>query len=186
MFGNKAQPKQVPKLITLAAEAIKKTNPHLFFTLYKNKTLSHEIENKYVNPPVQELVKQHEQIYLTNVEERNENVKYCSSRIEADCCFKKCASLTMMALGSGIHLGIYFILRSSGVPYSTTLTYLATLPVTLCVTACFSPCAAILLAKGIAHCVTPDVPEETVDLNEIVTNMANLEEEKRQMAMTFS
>lgn len=92
----------------------------------------------------------------------------------------------MMALGGGIHLGIYFILRSSGVPYSTTLTYLATLPVTLCVTACFSPCAAILLAKGIAHCVTPDVPEETVDLNEIVTNMANLEEEKRQMAMTFS
>lgn len=30
MFENKAQPKQIPKLITLTAEVIKKTNPHLF------------------------------------------------------------------------------------------------------------------------------------------------------------
>ncbi|KTD42135.1 hypothetical protein [Legionella parisiensis] len=171
MFGNKPQSKQVPKLITLTAEVIKKTNPHLFFTLYGNKELPPQIENEYVNPPVQELVKQHEHIYLANVKERKDEIKYRSARIETDYCFKKCAGLMMLALGSGVHLGIYYILRSSGVPYSTTITFLATLPATVCVTACFSPCAAILLAKGIARCITPGVPEETVDLTEIVTNM---------------
>ncbi|MGM9452087.1 hypothetical protein ACTAZI_02005 [Legionella bozemanae] len=180
MFENKAQPKQIPKLITLTAEVIKKTNPHLFFTLYGNKKLPPQIENEYINPPVQELVKQHEHIYWANVKERKEEVKYRSSRIEVDCCFKKCTSLTMMALGSGVHLGIYYILRASGVPYSTTITYLATLPVTLCVTACFSPCAAFLLAKGIANCITPDVPEETVDLYEVVTSANNDKEEEEE------
>lgn len=171
MPEKKNQPQQVPNLVTLAAEVIKKTNPHLFFTLYENKKLRLEIENKYINPPIKELVNQHEEIYLAKVKERKETVNERSASIEGNTCYRKCTSIVMTALGSGVHLGVYYILRASGVPYSTTLTFLATIPATMVVTACFSPCASILLAKGMARCVTPGVPPVVVDLTEVVTDI---------------
>ncbi|AWN73653.1 hypothetical protein LEAN103870_10260 [Legionella anisa] len=177
MPENKTQPQQVPKLIDLTAEVIKKTNPHLFFTLYKNKVLPSQIEDEYVNPPIQALVKKHEHIYLANVKERKEVVNDRSSHIQGNCCFKNCASLAMTALGGGVHLAVYYILRTAGASDSTTLTFLSCIPATIIVSACFSPCATFLMAKGIAHCITSGVPKETVDLNEVIAN----EEEKRQM-----
>ncbi|HHT0592764.1 TPA: hypothetical protein ACTXXA_002001 [Legionella anisa] len=171
MPENKTQPQQIPKLITLAAEVIKKTNPHLFFTLYKNKVLPSQIEDEYVNPPIQALVKKHEHIYLANVKERKEVVNDRSSHIQGNCCFKNCTSLAMTALGGGVHLAAYYILRTAGASDSTTLTFLSCIPVTIIVTACFSPCATFLLAKGIAYSITPRVPNEKVDLTEVVEDI---------------
>ncbi len=171
MPEKKNQPQQVPKLVTLAAEVIKKTNPHLFFTLYENKKLHLEIENQYVNPSIQELVNQREKIYLAKVKERKETVNERSASIEENTCYRQCTGLVMMALGSGVHLSIYYILRASGIPYSTTLNFLAAIPATVVVATCFSPCASVLLAKGIARCVTQGVPHEVVDLTEVVTDI---------------
>ncbi|WP_454780524.1 hypothetical protein [Legionella sp. WA2022007384] len=162
-------PTQIPKLITLAAQKLEKTNPHLFFTFYKNKKLPPELENQYINPSVQKLVSQEERIYLANVKERKETINERSSKLNDNCCYRKCSTLASMALGSGVHLGIYYILRATGTPYSTTMTFLATIPATVIVTGCFSPCASILLSKLIAHCSTPKVPDGVVDLTEVVT-----------------
>ncbi|MCE0723005.1 MULTISPECIES: hypothetical protein [Legionella] len=168
MHEKNIQPQQIPKLISLTAEVIKKTNPHLFFTLYKNKDLPSQIEDQYVNPSIQTLVKEHENIYFANAKERKEVVNDRSFRIETNCFFKNGTGLAMTAVGSGIHLGIYYILRSAGASYSTTVTFLACIPVTIIVTACFSPCATILLAKGIARGITPSVPNEEIDLTDVV------------------
>ncbi|CAM2962112.1 Uncharacterised protein [Legionella steigerwaltii] len=165
------QPRKIPKLITLAAQVINKTNPHLFFTLYNNKTLPHEIENQYVNPPVQKLVKEHEEIYRSNDRKRKRKVDNFSSHLEENNCYRKCASLTMAALGGGIHLSTYYILRASGASSSVTFTFLTTIPATIIVMACFSPCAVHLLAKGIANCVTPRVSNEEIDLNKKVADI---------------
>ena len=171
-------PTQIPTLATLAAQKLEKTYPHLFFTFYKNKELPLELENQYINPPVQKLVSQHEQIHLINVKERKKMINERSSALNDNCCYRKCSSLAFMALGAGVHLGIYYILRANGAPYSTTLTFLATIPATVIVTGCFSPCASILLSKLIAHCSTPNVPEEVVDLTEVVTHKESQEQAK--------
>lgn len=173
------QTRQIPKLLTLTAQAINKTNPNLFFTLYQNKKLPPEIEDQYINPPVQKLVKEHEEIYKSNVKHRKEDVGYCASRLDKDTCYRKCVGLTMAALGSGVHLSVYYILRASGASSSATITFLATIPATICVLTCFSPCAAHLLSKGIANCVIPGVPNEEIDLNDKVDDI----ESQRSIAL---
>lgn len=77
-----SQPEQIPKLATLAAKKIEKTNPHLFFTLYNNKILPLELENQHINPLVQDLVIKHEKIYLANIKERKKLIDERSSAIE--------------------------------------------------------------------------------------------------------
>ncbi|WP_454785231.1 hypothetical protein [Legionella sp. WA2024007413] len=171
-------PKLIPTLVTLAAQKIEKTNPHLFFTLYNNKKLPPDLESQYITPLVQKLVSQHKDIYLANVKERDEMIMERSSNINENCCYRKCAILAAMALGAGVHLGIYYILRASEVPYSTSLTFLTTLPATVIVTGCFSPCASILVSKLIAHCSIPNVPDEVVDLTEVVTHMESQQQPK--------
>ncbi|PWY57022.1 hypothetical protein DGG96_01160 [Legionella qingyii] len=172
---------QIPKLATLAAKEIEKSNPHLFFTLYKNTTLPLDLENQYINPLVQDLVNKHGKIYLANIKKRKKLIDERSSAIEEDCCYKKAITLAMVALGTGVHFGIYFILRASGVPHSTTLTFLATIPVTVIVMGCFSPCASILLSKLIARGTVPDIPSEVVDLTEVVED---IESQKNKSHLT--
>ncbi|KTC78916.1 hypothetical protein [Legionella cherrii] len=174
--------REVPKLATLAAQTINKTNPHLFFTLFNNKKLPAEIENRYINPSVQKLVNEHEKVYWSNVNERKQKVDNCSSRLDSDPCYRKCASLTMAALSGGVHIGVYYILRASGVSASTTFTFLVTIPATIIVMGCFSPFAVHLLSKGIANCVIPRVPSEEVDLNEEIARIES-EQSKGHLSM---
>ncbi|MCW8398365.1 hypothetical protein OQJ26_06120 [Legionella sp. PATHC038] len=173
---------EVPKLATLAAQKINKTNPHLFFTLFNNKELPAEIENDFINPTVQKLIDEHENIYWSNVNKRKQKVDNCSSRLDSESCYRNCASLTMAALSGGVHIGVYYILRASGVSSSTTFTFLATIPATIIVMGCFSPFAVHLLSKGIANCVIPKVPREVVDLNEEVARVES-EQSKGHLSM---
>ncbi|MGL5743135.1 MAG: hypothetical protein ACRCXC_11655 [Legionella sp.] len=144
-------------------------NPNLFFAFYKNKVLGPEIENQYIAPQIEKLVAQHDLVYLAKMEEREQKVDECSNLMRTDCCYQKCCSLITMALGCGAHVGGYFILLASNTPASTALTFLATLPATAVVSACFSPCASHVFAKYLARCCTPGVPNEVVDLNDLVT-----------------
>ncbi|STY28645.1 Uncharacterised protein [Legionella wadsworthii] len=170
----KEKVKQVPKLITLSAKALYKSDPIQFFTFYKNKELPIAIEDTYVNEPLQKMVQKQEEVYLKKIAKRKEKVDYKATNLEKNCFFRNCTALTMTSLGGGIHLGVYYILRASGASFSTTLTFLSTIPATLVVAACFSPCANYLFAKAVAQCTTPGVTDNVIDLHQIVIESSSV------------
>lgn len=135
-----------------------------FFSFYKSKQILPEIENKYVNPTIQKLIDEREKIYLSNVEKRKRKIANYTSRLDENECFRKCTYLALIALSAGVHMSIYYIMKASGVSSSTSITFLATMPATIMVMACFSPFATHYLSKAMAHCAAPRVRNEPIDL----------------------
>lgn len=181
MLEEKKQVNQVPKLITLSAKALYKSDPLQFFTFYKNKELPIAIQETYINEPLQKMVKKQEEVYLKKIAKRKEKVDYKATNLEKNCFFRNCTALTMTSIGGGIHLGVYYILKASGASFSTTLTFLSTIPATLVVAACFSPCANYLFAKAVAQCMTPGVTDNVIDLNQIVIENSHVYSPKLPM-----
>lgn len=158
---------KVPTLQVLAAREIQKSNPNLFFRLQSLET-DPEIKKAFIEPKLQTLTNQVTKEYQIKVEAREEKIEKCSSSLSSDSCFAKCSSLTLATLLSGVHVGIYYMLKAADVDPSAQTTFICTIPATICFSICAGVCLNKQIAKCLASCFTPSVPNKiTIDLDEV-------------------
>lgn len=161
---------KVPTLQILAARAIQKSNPNLFFRLQSLET-DPEIKKTFIDPKLQTLTNKLTEEYQVKVEIREEKIEDCSSSLGSDKCFSKCSSFTLATLMSGVHVGIYYILKAADVDSSAQTAFICTIPATICFSICAGVCLSKQIAKGLASCFTPSVPNKiTIDLDELGRN----------------
>lgn len=157
---------QVPSLKILAGKAVKQR--HLFFDL-GNKEVDPEIVTQHIQPIIDQLIVEREKSYFLQIEERQEKIEDLSAELQQQRWFSNLLSWAL-ALGlTGLHIGIYFILRENeDIPDQTKLTFISAVPasffVGLCAGAC---CLPRPLAWSIAYFRTPRIPSmQVIDLNE--------------------
>ena len=161
---------RILSLKILAANAISKANPSLFFTLH-NKGMPPEIYDAYVNATIQQKVYEQVTLYKEKKQERHDNIDDCTERLSSSECFVKISSCTFSTMFSGLHVGTYFILKAAETAPSTQLTFICTIPVTFFLSLCVGMCLAKPAARAFAHCFIPPVSDHlTIDLNEIESN----------------
>ncbi|VEG90360.1 Uncharacterised protein [Legionella spiritensis] len=152
----------------LAAKQLKKSNPNQFFKFHNNIVLSKEIQEQFVEPAVEEIIKKQEHLFERKILARQEQVEDCSGDMAQSRCFSKMTASMGMIVTAGIHLGIYYMLQASDVSQSTQTTFLLTIPVTAIAGMCGGVFLVEKIASCLAHCCIPRVSNNiTVDLNEI-------------------
>ncbi|HHF7347712.1 TPA: hypothetical protein ACPSKE_000878 [Legionella feeleii] len=157
---------QVPSLKILAGKAVKQR--HLFFDL-RNQELPPEIVTHHIQPIIDQLVSEREKSYFLQLEERQEKIAELSSELQQQGWFSKLLSWTLGLGLTGLHIGIYFILKANDdIPDQTKLAFISSVPasffVGLCAGAC---CLPRPLAWTFAYFRTPRIPsKQVIDLNE--------------------
>ncbi|STX41355.1 Uncharacterised protein [Legionella donaldsonii] len=163
----KTTPKfQVPSLKTLAGQAVNQR--HLFFDL-RNKELPPEIVTQHIKPIIDQLVSEREKIYFLQLEERQEKIEELSSELQQQGWFSKLLSWAFGLGLTGLHVGIYFILRANDdIPDQTKLAFISSVPASFFVGLCAGACCLTRpLAWTIAYFQTPRIPtKQVIDLNE--------------------
>lgn len=110
---------QVPSLQILAGKAVKQR--HLFFKL-RNQELPPEIVTHHIRPIIDQLVSEREKSYFLQLEERQEKIAELSSELQQQGWFSKLLSWTLGLGLTGLHIGIYFILKANDdIPDQTKL-----------------------------------------------------------------
>ncbi|CEK09896.1 hypothetical protein [Legionella hackeliae] len=169
----KEKTEKVPTLKMLAAQAVKKSNPLLFFQL--NMELSPEIQQKYVEEPKKEIIKKAEEIYLEKEQKRSEKVEKKRENLSTHECFVKGMSCVGGIVLTGIYLAVAIpVLNAIKADTNTQATTYALTIVVYTVGNCFGMCFASKTAKLLVECCTPKVSPEVVDLENALPTLNNL------------
>ncbi|KTC87206.1 hypothetical protein [Legionella brunensis] len=158
--------REVPPLKELAARAVDKLNPNLFFQFHAN-TLDPDIYNKYVLPRIEAKIEKAEENYFAKEKVRSQKVSDEKERLTHNDCFVK----TMGCLGGIIFVSIYLgvsvpileitkaSLEKKALCY--TLTFIPFL-----VGSCFGICFSGNAAKKMVEFSIPKTKAEVVDLED--------------------
>ncbi|WED42220.1 hypothetical protein [Legionella cardiaca] len=157
--------KEIPSLKELAAEAVQKLNPHLFFR-FSDRPLLPEIQTNYVDKAIDAEVTKAMQDYSKKNKIRNNEVKEEFEKKAQDPCFVKSMGCIGGIFFTGIYLAISIpVLQATEASANTqAICYSATL-VPLFIGSCFGMCFSGPIAKQLAKCLIPIVPNPVVDLN---------------------
>lgn len=158
----------VLSLKMLAAESLKENSPEKLLALY-NQEFDPAVEQKYITPRINELIRIEQSRYEREVQERKQLVKDRTSQVASSRFFHKVSTCTNMTLCTGLHVATYYILGAAEVDPDIRMLWLALTPVPILVGIATGVFCAYPFARGIVKCLTPGVSSErTIDLEQSI------------------
>ncbi|KTC98200.1 hypothetical protein [Legionella erythra] len=151
----------VLSLKMLAAEKLQRNNPEKLLLLH-DKEIDPAVEQKYITPKINELVRIEQSRYEREVQERKQIVKDRTSQVASSRFFHKMSACTNMTLYTGLHVAMYYILGAAEVEPDIRMLWLALTPVSTLVGVATGVFCAYPFARGIVECLTPGVSSERI------------------------
>ncbi|MFC7782163.1 hypothetical protein [Legionella taurinensis] len=158
----------VLSLKILAAQSLRNNHPEKLLALY-DKAIDPGIEQTYITPQIDALIRKEKSHYEREVEARKDAVKDTTSQVTSSRFFHKVSACTSMTLSTGVHVATYYILGAAEVDADIRMLWLALTPVSTLVGMATGVFCIYPFARGIVGCMTPSVSSErTIDLEQVV------------------